>query len=105
MCETEQWIPCSPQQLADCEADPPPGASPGVISVHNPAVLDFEVSPRLRLVLQAESAASFGFLAVQVNLQDENDNQPRFQLQNYVAFIREAQGYDLPVIQVAWGGG
>uniref|UniRef100_A0ACB8FH05 Uncharacterized protein n=1 Tax=Sphaerodactylus townsendi TaxID=933632 RepID=A0ACB8FH05_9SAUR len=72
----------------------------GVVSVRNPGALDFEASPRLRLVLQAESAASFGFLAVQVNLQDVNDNHPRFQLQNYVAFIREAQGYDLPVIQV-----
>ncbi|XP_060119777.1 protocadherin-16 [Heteronotia binoei] len=74
--------------------------STGVVSVQNPEVLDFEATPRLRLVLQAESASSFGFLAVQVNLQDVNDNQPRFQLQNYVAFIREAQGYDSPVIQV-----
>ncbi|KAL8191488.1 UNVERIFIED_CONTAM: hypothetical protein K2H54_073910, partial [Gekko kuhli] len=79
--------------------------SSGVVSVQDPGVLDFEASPRLRLVLQAKSAAaasssSSGFLAVQVNLQDVNDNQPRFQLQNYVAFIREAQGYDSPVIQV-----
>ncbi|XP_015274464.1 PREDICTED: protocadherin-16 [Gekko japonicus] len=77
----------------------------GVVSVQNPGVLDFEASPRLRLVLQAESASSSGFLAVQVNLQDVNDNQPRFQLQNYVAFIREAQGYDSPVIQGVVGVG
>ncbi|XP_077197129.1 protocadherin-16 isoform X2 [Paroedura picta] len=74
--------------------------SSGVVSVQKPEMLDFEASPRLRLVLQAESASSFGFLAVQVNLQDVNDNRPRFQLQNYVAFIQEAQGYDSPVIQV-----
>ncbi|XP_058040715.1 protocadherin-16 isoform X3 [Ahaetulla prasina] len=75
-------------------------ADSGAISVSNAEGLDFELQPRLRLVLQAESPASFSFMAVTVNLQDVNDNQPRFQLQNYVAFIGEAQGYDLPVIQV-----
>ncbi|XP_070605431.1 protocadherin-16 [Erythrolamprus reginae] len=75
-------------------------ADSGAISVSNSEGLDFELQPRLRLVLQAESPASFGFMAVTINLQDMNDNQPRFQLQNYVAFVGEAQGYDLPVIQV-----
>lgn len=73
-----------------------------MISVSNAEALDFELQPRLRLVLQAESPASFGFMAVTINLQDMNDNHPRFQLQNYVAFVGEAQGYDLPVIQVLW---
>lgn len=62
--------------------------------------LDFERSPRLRLVLQAESATSFGFMALNINLQDINDNHPRFQLQHYVAFVWEAQSHDSPVIQV-----
>ncbi|MGH0168179.1 UNVERIFIED_CONTAM: hypothetical protein FKN15_006073 [Acipenser sinensis] len=35
-----------------------------------------------------------------LNLQDVNDNLPRFQLQNYIAYIWEAQGYDFPIIQV-----
>nr|XP_034970866.1 protocadherin-16 [Zootoca vivipara]XP_034970867.1 protocadherin-16 [Zootoca vivipara] len=74
--------------------------SSGLVSVQNPRSLDFELSPRLRLVLQAESASSFSFMAVNVNLQDVNDNHPRFRLPNYVAFIWEAQGYDSPVIQV-----
>ncbi|KAH0625313.1 hypothetical protein JD844_033822 [Phrynosoma platyrhinos] len=74
--------------------------SSGLVSVHNSGSLDFEQGPRLRLVLQAESPSSFGFMAVNINLQDANDNAPRFQLQNYVAFIWEAQGYDSPVIQV-----
>lgn len=39
-------------------------------------------------------------MAVNLILQDVNDNLPRFQLQNYVAYIREAQGYDFPIIQV-----
>ncbi|KAG7272320.1 hypothetical protein CRUP_011245 [Coryphaenoides rupestris] len=39
-------------------------------------------------------------MAVNLILQDVNDNLPRFQLQNYVAYVREAQGYDFPIIQV-----
>ncbi|XP_058680865.1 protocadherin-16 [Ammospiza caudacuta] len=74
--------------------------SSGAISVQDSSSLDFEASPRLRLVIQAETAASFGFMAINLNLQDVNDNLPRFQLQNYVAFIWESQGYDSPVIQV-----
>ncbi|XP_035755124.1 protocadherin-16 [Egretta garzetta] len=74
--------------------------SSGAISVQDSSSLDFEASPRLRLVVQAETAASFGFMAINLNLQDVNDNLPRFQLQNYVAFIWESQSYDSPVIQV-----
>ncbi|KAI1241391.1 hypothetical protein IHE44_0004863 [Lamprotornis superbus] len=74
--------------------------SSGAISVQDSSSLDFEASPRLRLVIQAETAASFGFMAINLNLQDVNDNLPRFQLQNYVAFIWESQSYDSPVIQV-----
>lgn len=74
--------------------------SSGAISVQDSSSLDFEASPRLRLVIQAETTASFGFMAINLNLQDVNDNLPRFQLQNYVAFIWESQSYDSPVIQV-----
>lgn len=76
---------------------------PGAISVQDSSSLDFEASPRLRLVIQAETTASFGFMAINLNLQDVNDNLPRFQLQNYVAFIWESQSYDSPVIHV-WLG-
>ncbi|XP_078514848.1 protocadherin-16 [Lissotriton helveticus] len=72
----------------------------GDISIQSSERLDFESTPKLRLVIQAETAASLGFMALRLNLQDINDNLPRFQLQNYVAFIWEAQGYGLPVIQV-----
>lgn len=82
-----------------------PRPLPGAISVQDSSSLDFESSPRLRLVVQAETAASFGFMAVNLNLQDVNDNLPRFQLQNYVAFIWESQSYDSPVIQVPLGVG
>lgn len=62
--------------------------------------LDFEETPRLRLVIKAETASSSTFMAVNLILQDVNDNLPRFQLHNYVAYVREAQGYDYPIIQV-----
>lgn len=62
--------------------------------------LDFEDTPRLRLVVKAESVSSTSFMAINLILQDVNDNLPRFHLQNYIAYMREAQGYDMPIIQV-----
>ncbi|XP_072315573.1 protocadherin-16-like [Eucyclogobius newberryi] len=73
----------------------------GEIWVQKSEGLDFEESPRLRLVVKAETASSSSYMAVNLILQDINDNLPRFQLQNYVAYIREAQGYDFPIIQVS----
>lgn len=73
---------------------------PGEISVHSSKGLDFEDSPKLRLVVKAETVSSTSFMAINLILQDVNDNRPRFQLQNYVAYMREAQGYEMPIIQV-----
>uniref|UniRef100_A0A8C5B076 Protocadherin-16 n=1 Tax=Gadus morhua TaxID=8049 RepID=A0A8C5B076_GADMO len=75
-------------------------SSTGEILVESPLGLDFEDSPRLRLVVKAETVTSTTFMAVNLILQDINDNLPRFQLQNYVAYMREAQGYETPIIQV-----
>ncbi|NXX49867.1 PCD16 protein, partial [Tricholaema leucomelas] len=74
--------------------------SSGAISVQDPSSLDFEASPRLRLVVQAETATSLDFTAVTLLLQDANDNAPRFQLLHYVAFLRESQSYHSPLTQV-----
>ncbi|KAM3616499.1 uncharacterized protein V6R79_018992 [Siganus canaliculatus] len=73
----------------------------GEIWVQKSEGLDFEETPKLRLVVKAETASSSSYMAVNLILQDINDNLPRFQLQNYVAYIREAQGHDFPIIQVA----
>uniref|UniRef100_A0A8C6SHA9 Dachsous cadherin-related 1a n=1 Tax=Neogobius melanostomus TaxID=47308 RepID=A0A8C6SHA9_9GOBI len=73
----------------------------GEIWVQRSEGLDFEESPRLRLVVKAETASSSSYMAVNLILQDVNDNLPRFHLQNYVAYIREAQGHDFPIIQVS----
>lgn len=62
--------------------------------------LDFEDAPRLRLVVKAETVSSTSYMAFNLILQDVNDNLPRFQLQNYVAYMKEAQGYEMPIIQV-----
>ncbi|XP_053297977.1 protocadherin-16 [Pleuronectes platessa] len=75
-------------------------SSSGEIWVQKSRGLDFEDAPRLRLVVKAETISSTSFMAINLILQDINDNLPRFQLQNYVAFMREAQGYDMPIIQV-----
>uniref|UniRef100_A0A8K9ULG1 Protocadherin-16 n=1 Tax=Oncorhynchus mykiss TaxID=8022 RepID=A0A8K9ULG1_ONCMY len=75
-------------------------SSTGEIWVQSSMGLDYEETPRLRLVVKAETASSSSFMAVNLILQDINDNLPRFQLQNYVAYIREAQGYHFPIIQV-----
>ncbi|XP_060753692.1 protocadherin-16 [Neoarius graeffei] len=76
------------------------GSTTGEIWVESSRGLDFEETPRLRLVIKAETASSSSFMAVNLILQDVNDNLPRFQLHNYIAYVREAQGYDYPIIQV-----
>ncbi|XP_035482204.2 protocadherin-16 [Scophthalmus maximus] len=75
-------------------------SSSGEILVLSANGLDFEDAPRLRLVVKAETKSSTSFMAINLILQDVNDNLPRFQLQNYVAYMREAQGYEMPIIQV-----
>uniref|UniRef100_A0A671WN05 Protocadherin-16 n=1 Tax=Sparus aurata TaxID=8175 RepID=A0A671WN05_SPAAU len=75
-------------------------SSSGEIRVQSSRGLDFEDTPRLRLVVKAETVSSTSFMAINLILQDVNDNLPRFQLQNYVAYMREAQGYETPIIQV-----
>ncbi|XP_061755306.1 protocadherin-16-like [Nerophis ophidion] len=75
-------------------------SSTGEIWVQSSKGLDFEDSPRLRIVVKAETMSSTSFLGINLMLQDVNDNLPRFQLQNYVAYMREAEGYEMPIIQV-----
>ncbi|KAJ7995813.1 hypothetical protein DPEC_G00248480 [Dallia pectoralis] len=75
-------------------------SSTGEIWVQSSLGLDYEEGPRLRLVVKAETGSSSSFMAVNLILQDVNDNLPRFQLQSYVAYIREAQRYHSAIIQV-----
>ncbi|XP_045146467.1 protocadherin-16 [Echinops telfairi] len=72
----------------------------GAITVRLAEGLDFEVSPRLRLVLQAESGGAFAFLVLTLTLQDANDNAPRFLRPHYVAFLPESRPLEGPLLQV-----
>lgn len=76
--------------------------SPGAITVRSAEGLDFEASPRLRLVLQAESGGAFAFSVLTLTLQDTNDNAPRFLRPHYVAFLPESRPLEGPLLQV-WG--
>ncbi|TRY99245.1 hypothetical protein DNTS_022810, partial [Danionella cerebrum] len=67
-------------------------SSTGEILVQSSDGLDFEDTPRLRLVVKAETTSSSSFMAVNLILQDVNDNLPRFQLQNYVVAEDVDQG-------------
>ncbi|XP_061557950.1 LOW QUALITY PROTEIN: protocadherin-16-like [Phycodurus eques] len=75
-------------------------SSTGEIWVQSSKGLDFEDTPRLRLVVKAETVSSTSFTSINLMLQDVNDNLPRFQLQNYVVYMKEARGYETPIIQV-----
>lgn len=73
---------------------------PGAITVRSAEGLDFEASPRLRLVLQAESGGAFAFSVLTLILQDANDNAPRFLRPHYVAFLPESRLLEGPLLQV-----
>lgn len=72
----------------------------GAITVRSAEGLDFETSPRLRLVLQAESGGAFAFSVLTLTLQDANDNAPRFLRPHYVAFLPESRPLEGPLLQV-----
>lgn len=72
----------------------------GQITVLQPALLDYESSPRYKLVVQAETVQHYAFTSVNVLLQDANDNAPRFQLPQYTVYIWEAQADGSRIIQV-----
>ncbi|XP_068122568.1 protocadherin-16 [Hyperolius riggenbachi] len=72
----------------------------GQITVLQPALLDYETSPRHKLVIQAETPQHYAFTTMNVLLQDANDNTPRFQLSQYTAHIWEAQAGGSRIIQV-----
>ncbi|XP_019311695.1 protocadherin-16 [Panthera pardus] len=74
--------------------------STGAITVRSAEGLDFEASPRLRLVLQAESGGAFAFSVLTLTLQDTNDNAPRFLRPHYVAFLPESRPLEGPLLQV-----
>lgn len=79
--------------------------STGLIRVRDPARLDHEQAASLRLVVVAEAEAEarslYGYCEVTVQLQDTNDNPPRFTQDVYSASVWEGKSKGTLVLRVA----
>jgi len=75
----------------------------GLIRVRDQKRLDFESSPRLRLIIVAQAEGSsplYGYATVWVDLLDQNDNSPRFTQDRYTAAVWEGNNKGTFVMQV-----
>lgn len=73
--------------------------------MRDPRNLDFEGTPKLRLVVVAQAdglVPLYGYTTVWVNLQDQNDNPPRFTQQLYSASVWEGNNKGTFVMQVSF---
>ncbi|XP_076446681.1 protein dachsous-like [Babylonia areolata] len=61
----------------------------GLIRVADPAHLDYESTPHLKLVVAAAAGGHQAYATVQVRLRDLNDNAPKFAQTKYVASVWE----------------
>lgn len=60
-----------------------------MISVHNTDLIDYEMSPRVRLIVQAAAGGVVAYATVWVNLTDVNDNVPKFTQNKYITSVWE----------------
>lgn len=75
----------------------------GLIRVRDQKRLDFESTPRLRLLVVAQAEGSlplYGYTTVWVDLLDQNDNAPRFTQDRYTAAVWEGNNKGTFVMQV-----
>ena len=75
----------------------------GFVQVKDPRRLDYELSPRVRLIVAAQSDGPYplyGYATVWVNLIDQNDNPPRFTQDHYVSAVWEGNNKGTFVMQV-----
>ncbi len=72
----------------------------GLITVANPRNLDYETQKRLRLIVVATANSAYGYTTVWVNLQDANDNSPRFTQDRYTSSVWESNSRGTYVTQV-----
>jgi len=72
----------------------------GLITVNDPAKLDFETNSRLRLIVIATAGSVFDYTTVWVDLRDANDNAPRFELDRYTSAVWEGLEKGTYVTQV-----
>ena len=77
--------------------------SPGLVRVADPALLDYESTPHLQLIVAAIAGGKHAYAKLQVNLIDENDNAPKFAQTKYVSAIWENNKPQTYVTQVRAG--
>ena len=72
----------------------------------SPSQLDYESTPKLELIVAAAAGGSQAYAKVQVDLRDENDNDPKFAQTEYVSALWENNQPQTTVTQVstAWCG-
>lgn len=76
----------------------------GLIRVREQKKLDFEASPRLRLIIVAQAEGPsplYGYATVWVDLLDQNDNAPRFTQDSYTSSVWEGNNKGTFVMQVS----
>jgi|SRR6218665_213997 len=61
----------------------------GLITVLDPRKLDFELNPRLRLIVIATAGSAYDYTTIWINLKDVNDNAPRFSQHRYTSSVWE----------------
>ena len=61
----------------------------GLITVKDPRKLDYETTPRSKVVVIAESGLSCDFAVLWVHLKDVNDNSPQFTREKYFSAVYE----------------
>lgn len=77
----------------------------GLIRVRDARNLDYETTPKLKLVVVAQAEGNtgpplYGYCQVWVHLMDQNDNTPRFTQQQYSAAVWEGNNKGTFVMQV-----
>ncbi|XP_029288257.1 LOW QUALITY PROTEIN: protocadherin-23 [Cottoperca gobio] len=72
----------------------------GEIRVQKDNSLDFEVSPKMQLVVLADNGLQTAHCRVSINLLDVNDNAPVFEHGNYRTAVWEGQVHNTYIMQV-----
>ena len=67
----------------------------------DPTQLDYDTSPRLRLIVAASSEGQHAYATLWLNLTDLNDNSPKFSQSKYNSAIWENNAQETYVTQVS----
>lgn len=73
----------------------------GLVRVRDPARVDFERTPVMRVLVQADGDGLSGYCELIVRLVDTNDNPPHFTQRSYAATVWEGRSKGTAVVRVA----